>query len=62
MTTQWTDNRVDYFFTHTDEVAAAHGVGMLFGAGATGMTTPSTDNGNLVSKTQSYAASGGQAL
>jgi hypothetical protein len=62
VTTQWNDNRVDYFFAHTSEVAAAHGVGMLFGAGAAGQTTPSTDNGNLVAKTQSYIASGGQAL
>jgi hypothetical protein len=35
---------------------------MLFGAGAAGQTTPSTDNGNLVARTQSYMASGGQAL
>ena len=61
-TGHWKDNRVDYFFAHPDEVAAAHGIGMAFGAGATGQTTPSTDNGNLIAKAQAYAAAGGQAL
>jgi hypothetical protein len=27
-------NRLDYFFAHMDEVAAAHIVGLFFGAGA----------------------------
>jgi hypothetical protein len=60
VTTQWHDNRVDYFFSHTQQVAGAHGVGMAFGAGAGGQTTPSTDNGNLVAKVTAYAAAGGQ--
>src|SRR6185503_13477043 len=29
----WKDNRVDYFFTHTAELASAHVAGILFGDG-----------------------------
>ncbi|HEY3452945.1 MAG TPA: hypothetical protein VGK67_41770 [Myxococcales bacterium] len=58
----WRDNRVDYFFAHADEVAAAHGVAMAFGAGMGGMTTPSTDNGNLIAKVKAYSAAGGAKL
>jgi hypothetical protein len=61
-TDHWKDNRVDYFFAHWDEVAAAHGIGAAFGAGMSGMTTPETDGGNLVMKTQAYAAGGYQKL
>jgi hypothetical protein len=57
---QWTDNRLDYFFGHTQQVADAHGVGMAFGDGLEDQTTPSTDDGNLVSKVKAYAAAGGQ--
>ncbi|MFO0568110.1 MAG: hypothetical protein U0263_20790 [Polyangiaceae bacterium] len=57
----WKDNRVDYFLGHMGEVAAAHGIGAAFGAGAGGQTTPSTDGGNLVSKVKAYSAGGGQA-
>jgi hypothetical protein len=60
-TNAWKDNRVDYFFGHTDELAASHSVGMAFGAGDANQTTPETDGGNLVSKLNAYAASGGQA-
>jgi hypothetical protein len=72
------DNRVDYFFggsasqvesgaavtvpSHWSELAAAHVVGVAFGAGATGQTTPDTDGGNLATKTKAYIASGGQSL
>jgi len=60
-TDHWKDNRVDYFFAHMDEVAAAHIVGLFFGAGMGGMTTPETDGGNLTSKTTTYrSASGGK--
>jgi len=59
--TAWHDNRVDYFFAHTGALAASHGAAMAFGAGDGNQTTPSTDGGNLVAKTQAYAASGGQA-
>jgi len=50
----WKDNRVDYFFAHPAELAAAHVTAMLFGAGAGGMTTPETDGGNLIAKAKAY--------
>lgn len=53
---EWQDNRVDYFMTHMDEVAAAHGVAVLFGAGDGAQTTPETDGGNLVNRMKAYAA------
>lgn len=59
---QWNDNRLDYFFAHMSEVAAAHGVGVAFGAGAEGQVTAETDGNNFVDKASSYAASGGQPL
>jgi hypothetical protein len=55
---RWKDNRVDYFLTHVDEVAAAHGAGMAFGAGAGDQTTPETDDGNFVSRVLSYLQGG----
>jgi len=58
-TDHWQDNRLDYFFAHMDEVVAAHVVGLFFGAGAGGMTTPETDGGNLVAKTNAYRTAGG---
>jgi len=59
---QWKDNRVDYLFAHLDEVAAAHGVGLYFGAGDGVQTTPETDGGNLVARVKAYhaLAGGGQ--
>jgi hypothetical protein len=59
-TDQWKDNRLDYFFAHMNEVAAAHGLGVAFGSGATGQTTPSTDGGNLINKMKAYVSAGGQ--
>ena len=56
------DNRVDYLLAHMDEVAAAHGVGVAFGAGAGDQTTPESDGGNLVIKAAAYFNAGGQAL
>jgi hypothetical protein len=72
------DNRVDYFFggsaagvgsgapttvsAHFGALAAAHVVGVAFGAGAGEQTTPETDGGYLVAKTKSYVSAGGQAL
>jgi len=53
------DNRVDYLLTHAPEVAAAHGVGLAFGAGAGGQATPTTDGGNFVARSKAYYASGG---
>jgi hypothetical protein len=56
------DNRLDYFFAHMDEVAAAHIVGLFFGAGADGPTTPESDGGNFVSKTIAYRNAGGRKV
>ena len=64
----WKDNRVDYFFAHEDELAAAHVLGAAYGAGAGGQTIPGLagdpagDGGNLIAKTKAYAAAGGQAF
>ena len=58
----WQDNRVDYFFGHMDELAAAHGVGAAFGAGANGQTTPESDGGNFIAKAKAYYQAGGQQL
>jgi hypothetical protein len=55
-TNHYRDNRVDYLFAHLDEVIAAGGVGLFFGAGDGQQTTPDTDGGNLVAKIQAYAA------
>jgi len=59
---EWRDNRVEYLFAHMGEVAAAHAVGVAYGAGAEGNTTPETDHGVLAAATAAYAASGGAAL
>ena len=72
------DNRVDYFFggsaagvesaaattvpAHWSALAAAHVIGVAFGAGEGTQTTPETDGGYLVSKTKAYVSVGGQAL
>jgi hypothetical protein len=56
------DNRVEYLFAHMSEVAAAHGVGVAYGAGASGNTTPDDDGGVLAAATSAYVASGGAAL
>ena len=58
----WQDNRVDYFFAHMDELAGAHVLGALFGAGASDQTNPESDQGNLLSRFKAYAAAGGQPL
>jgi hypothetical protein len=52
----WKDNRVDYFFAHTQELADAHSVAFAFGAGAGGQTTPESDGGNLIAKVKAYGA------
>jgi hypothetical protein len=72
------DNRVDYFFggsaaqpesaapvtvpAHWSDLAAAHVIGVAFGAGAGDQTMPDGDGGNLAAKTKAYVASGGQTL
>ncbi len=57
---QWNDNRVDYYLSHMDEVAAARGVGVAFGAGAEGQVTAESDGGHFVALANAYAESGGQ--
>ncbi|MFI6154772.1 RICIN domain-containing protein [Kitasatospora sp. NPDC051170] len=56
------DDKVDWFFSHLDQVANAHVGGILFGAGWTEQTTPETDGGNLINKTIAYRNSGGTPL
>jgi hypothetical protein len=56
------DNRVDYFFAHFGELAAAHAVGAMFGAGAGDQTEPETDGNNLIDKTKTYHSGGGQSF
>jgi hypothetical protein len=51
---RYADNRVDYFFSHPDQFAAAGLLGIAFGAGATCMTTPSTDDGYFTTRSMSY--------
>jgi len=58
----WKDNRVEYLFGHMAEVAAAHGVGVLYGAGEGAQTTPDSDCGLLASSTAAYLAGGGEPL
>ncbi|HZH18068.1 MAG TPA: hypothetical protein VE057_27195 [Archangium sp.] len=57
---KWRDNRLDYFFDHPDQIAAAHGLGMVFGAGTEGQTNPSTDDGHFVRRAKAYFSKGGQ--
>jgi hypothetical protein len=57
----WPDNRVEYFFDHLAELAQGRTLGVAFGAGMDGQTTPSSDGGYLVSRVRSYVAAGGAA-
>jgi hypothetical protein len=59
---QWQDNRVDYFFSHPAEVAATNAFAMVFGAGRSDQTNPSTDDSNFVKRVQQLVAAGGQAV
>ena len=56
------DDKVDWFFSHMDQVAAAHVAGLLFGPGQQEQTTAETDGGNLIAKTIAYRTAGGVAL
>ncbi|AJQ95565.1 hypothetical Protein YC6258_03529 [Gynuella sunshinyii YC6258] len=56
------DDKVDYFFSHMDQVADAHIVALLFGAGSDQTTSPETDGGNLIWKTINYWKSGGTPI
>jgi hypothetical protein len=58
----WQDNRVEYFFAHPERVAESGAVGMAFGAGADGQTTPDSDGGTLWSRAAALGAVGGQPL
>lgn len=51
---RYTDNRVDYIFDHADEIAAGGAIGVAFGAGASCMTTPDTDDGHFVQRAADY--------
>ena len=59
---KWQDNRVDYFFAHTVDVARTNAFGMVFGAGNSLQTNPSTDGGNFVARVQELVARGGQLV
>jgi hypothetical protein len=52
------DNRVDYFFAHPAEFAAAHGFAIAFGAGNACQTDAYSDGGNFVSKSRAYFSGG----
>ncbi|MEQ0560343.1 RICIN domain-containing protein [Amycolatopsis sp. NEAU-NG30] len=56
------DDKVDYFFSHLDQVADAHVAALLFGAGQQEQTTVESDGGNLIGKTIAYRNSGGTPL
>ncbi|MFB0614834.1 RICIN domain-containing protein [Streptomyces sp. AGS-58] len=56
------DDKVDWFFSHMDQVANAHVAGLLFGPGQQEQTTAESDGGNLINKTIAYRKSGGTAL
>ena len=56
------DNRVDYFLSHMSQLAGAHAIGAVFGAGAGDQTAPETDGGNFVSKANAYFSARGEAL
>ncbi len=56
------DDKVDWFFAHMDQVASAHVVALLFGAGQGEQTSVESDGNNLINKTIAYHNSGGTAL
>ncbi|HEY8985039.1 MAG TPA: RICIN domain-containing protein [Streptomyces sp.] len=56
------DDKVDWLFSHMNEVADAHVAALLFGSGQGEQTTPETDGGNLVNKTTAYRGSGGVGI
>jgi hypothetical protein len=56
------DDKVDWLFSHMDQVATAHVAGLLFGPGTDASTSVQTDGGNLFAKTIAYQSSGGTPL
>lgn len=57
---RYKDNRVDYLFSHMDELADTGAFGVLFGAGLAHQTSPTTDDGYFVSRAAAYLSSAGQ--
>ncbi|MFD5792242.1 RICIN domain-containing protein [Streptomyces diastatochromogenes] len=56
------DDKVDWFFSHMDQVADAHIAGLFFGPGQQEQTTVESDGGNLINKVIAYHNSGGTPL
>ncbi|MFE0464424.1 RICIN domain-containing protein [Kitasatospora sp. NPDC058965] len=56
------DDKVDWLFSHLDQVANAHVAALLFGPGQQEQTTVESDGGNLINKTTAYRNSGGTPL
>lgn len=56
------DDKVDWLFSHMDQVASAHVAGLLFGPGGRESTSVQTDGGNLFAKTIAYRNAGGTPL
>ncbi|MGW2816417.1 RICIN domain-containing protein [Streptomyces sp. NPDC001415] len=56
------DDKVDWLFSHMDQVANAHVSALLFGPGQQEQTTVESDGGNLIRKTIAYRNSGGTPL
>ncbi|MFG3054745.1 RICIN domain-containing protein [Kitasatospora sp. NPDC048239] len=56
------DDKVDWFFSHMDQVANAHVAALLFGAGHQEQTGVESDGGNLINKTIAYHNAGGTPL
>ena len=48
------DNRVSYFLTHTSEMTAAGGMGVVFGPGHASQTTIATDGGQFKTLSSAY--------
>jgi hypothetical protein len=56
------DDKVDWLFSHMDQVASAHVGALMFGQGSDLSTTAETDGGNLYKKTAAYRNAGGTPL
>lgn len=56
------DDKVDYLFSHLDQVADAHIAGLFFGPGHHEQTSAETDGGNLINKTINLWNAGGTPL
>ncbi|MGW2565408.1 RICIN domain-containing protein [Streptomyces sp. NPDC001537] len=56
------DDKVDWFFSHMDQVADAHIAGLFFGPGQQEQTSVETDGGNLINKVIAYHNSGGTRI